>query len=528
MKSSDIKLSDLQNKSQEELLIIAQQVQDLKKARQYKKLDDYLKTMHQGQETFHKNKHRIRFVFAGNRGGKTTGGAVEFIWLATGNHPFKKNKVPLKMAIVGPDFENHNKQILEPKIREWAPTNSIRKVERHQNGAMKRIMWTSGSTTDCFSWDQDPMVFEGSDYDVIWFDEPPPHSIWKALWRACVDRGGIMFMTGTPLMSPWLYNVYQQIKDNTDELRWFIKFNSRINARNIGEGDETLGLKRLDDLAAEYNEEEKAARLDGEFVQVQGLIFKEWDQKVHCIAPFPIPVQWKVIESIDPHPHKPWAVSWTAIAPNNAKILLQAIYCEGVLDEIANQIIYARGQIEVKDGLQFRVHRTLIDNSSSVPLWQKSTTDPTARRISVREELENMIGPRGAGGPRIEVAPKNVQHKIDILKRWLHVKPRNEVMRPDFYVFNDGKSEDFIDEIENYVWDRYRNRNDSGFKDRPVKKKDDLLDTVMQVALVLGSDLRETDDIISMIGGLDTYGGHSTNGARRYLKTGQDISQFQD
>jgi len=459
--------------------------------------------------------------------GKSTGGATEFIWCNTGTHPYKKNKVPIKSAIVGPDFENHSKGVLEPKFDEWMPSNAMRKIERHQNGAMKRLFWTSGSKTDLFSWDQDMMVFEGSDYDLIWFDEPPPHMIWKALWRSCVDRGGRMYMTGTPLMSPWLYQVFQQIKDNNDPLRWYIRFSSKVNAKNIGQGDEALGLKRLDELAAEYNDEERAARLDGDFVQVQGLIFKSWDRHIHTINSFEIPVQWEIIESIDPHPHKPWAVTWTAIAPNGAKILIQAMYVEGVIDEIANQIIYARGQIEIKDNLRLRISRTLIDNSSSVPLWQKSNTDPTARRISVREELENMIGPRGAGGPRVEVCPKNVQQKIDILKQWLHVKPRNNVKRADFYVFNNGRCEDFIHEIENYVWDRFKNRNDQGLKDKPVKKNDDLLDSVMQVALVLGSKTRETDDVISLIDGLSTYGGSNTNGSRT-LKTRQDSINWEN
>lgn len=515
-------LADIENKSQEELVAIAQQVMLLKKARKSKKLDDYEKTMHEGQHSFHNNRKRIRYVWAGNRSGKTTAGAVEHIWRCTGTHPYIKGHVPIKSAIVGPDFENWGKSVLEPKINEWASPQSIKKLERHQNGAYKRIFWTCGSTTDVFSWDQDPMVFEGSDYDLVWFDEPPPEKIYKALWRSCVDRGGTMYMTGTPLMSPWMYKVYQQIKDNNDPIRWYIKFNSKVNAKNIGGGDEKLGLQRLEELASEYTEEEKAARIDGDFVQLQGLIFKNWDRDKHYIKPFPIPHNWPIYESIDPHPNKPWAVTWIAIAPNNSKILLQSIYAEGVIDEIANQIVYARGRLEMKDNLKPKIVRTLIDNASSVPLWQKSQTDPTARRVSVREELENMIGPKGAGGPRIEVCPKNVQHKIELLKQWLHIKDRNGIKRPDFFVFCNGQNEEFVEEIENYVWDRYKNRHDSGLKDRPVKKNDDLLDSVMQVGLVLGSQVREyTEDSISLIDGLSTYGGNSNNGSRRYLKARQ-------
>lgn len=527
MNPTKLSLKSLEGKSQSELLQIAQQVVDLKKSRQAKKLEDYLKTMHEGQKEFHNLLKRIVFCFAGNRLGKTTAGAVELIWSCMGCHPFKKNKVPLKTAVIGPDFENHNKQILEPKIKEWSPSNSIRKIDRHQGGAMKRIHWTSGSTTDFYSWDQDQMVFEGSDYDVVWFDEPPPHWVWKALWRSCVDRGGRMYMTGTPLMSPWLYAIYQQMKNHDDPIRDYVKFKRNVNAKNIGDGNEALGIKRLEEFASEFTEEEKAARLDGDFVQISGLIFKNWDRTKHIIPSFPILPSWDIYESIDPHPNKPWAVTWMAVAPNGAKILLQSLYAEGVIDEIANQIIYARGRIQIKDNLRIRISRTFIDNAASVPLWQKSNTDLTTRRVSVREELENMIGPRGAGGPRVEVCPKNVSQKIDILKQWLHVKKRNEITRPDFFVFSE-LNEDFIHEIENWSWDRHKTRGGGEMKDKPVKKNDDLLDSVMQVALVLGSKSNDTNnEILSLIDGLGTYGG-STFGTRRNLQTRQDAFHWEN
>ena len=50
------------------------------------------KKKHKKQLLFHKSKKRNRWVFGGNRSGKTECGAVETIWLARGIHPFRKNK----------------------------------------------------------------------------------------------------------------------------------------------------------------------------------------------------------------------------------------------------------------------------------------------------------------------------------------------------------------------------------------------------------------------------------------------------
>ena len=47
---------------------------------------------HEKQLLFHKNPAKNRWVFGGNRSGKTECGAVETVWLARGIHPFRENK----------------------------------------------------------------------------------------------------------------------------------------------------------------------------------------------------------------------------------------------------------------------------------------------------------------------------------------------------------------------------------------------------------------------------------------------------
>ena len=50
------------------------------------------KIVHQKQIDFHKCTKRNRWVFGGNRSGKSECGAVECIYLARGIHPYKQNK----------------------------------------------------------------------------------------------------------------------------------------------------------------------------------------------------------------------------------------------------------------------------------------------------------------------------------------------------------------------------------------------------------------------------------------------------
>ena len=48
--------------------------------------------VHQKQLAFHKCQKKNRWVFGGNRSGKTECGAVEVVYLARGIHPYKTNK----------------------------------------------------------------------------------------------------------------------------------------------------------------------------------------------------------------------------------------------------------------------------------------------------------------------------------------------------------------------------------------------------------------------------------------------------
>ena len=505
MTVAKLSLRELESKSRDELLAIAQQVTQLQKAKKQRRLESYLETVNSIQLIFHKDANRIRLLIGGNRIGKSTCGTVELAWWNLGIHPFRKTKVPIKSAVVLQDFENHAKNVFEPKLKEWVPEHHIKKIERHQGGAIKKIIWSTGSTTDVYSHDQEMKVFEGSDYDLVYFDEPPPLNIFNAMWRSCTDRGGHMYMTGTPLASPWLYEKYQKVKSNPDGITSFIEGNTYVNAKNVGEGDEELGKKRIREMASQYSEEEQISRIGGGFIQLSGLIFKNWDRKLHVIDSFPWPHDWPIWESIDPHSQKDWAVSWIGLAQNGAKVLIHSEYIGGVVDEIANQILLIRHNLGIKNNLSAKISRCLIDNAASVPLWQRSHTDITARRLSLREELENLIGPK-AGGLRIEVCPKNVAQKIDIFKRWLHVKDRNGINRPDFFVFNKPENEGFIFEIENYVWDRYKNKNQEGLKAKPFKKNDDLLDTIMQVCLILKDGEDVMTEPMSAVGSFSTYG----------------------
>ena len=56
--------------------------------------------VHKKQIEFHKCLKRNRWVFGGNRTGKTECGAVECVYLARGIHPYKQNKKNIEGCVV--------------------------------------------------------------------------------------------------------------------------------------------------------------------------------------------------------------------------------------------------------------------------------------------------------------------------------------------------------------------------------------------------------------------------------------------
>lgn len=507
-----IKRSEFEKLSKAEQAQIANHIFKIKEARQNKKAEFYLERMHAGQEKVHRTKARFCCVWSGNRFGKSTCGTMELRWRVLGDHPFQKVDVPIKAAMICTDFENHLKKVIEPKIFEWFPKDELEKatIERNQTKALKTIKFQNGSIIDFYSHDQDPMVLESSDYDYVWCDEPMPHNLFKAIWRGLTDRGGSFLMTGTPIVQAWMIQEYKKWEaGNLDGLqREFILGKTEDNAHNLGNGDKELGLKRIKEFAAMLSPEEREARLNGKPLELQGMVFGSWDRSIHLCKPFAWPAHWPIIESIDPHPRKPAGYSLVGLAENGAKILLYSGYLPGDVVELADEIMLARASLSIKGDQKPRIIQTLIDNSANAPLTGKSHNNQTKERVSVREELESIIGPRGPGkGPRITCPSKSVMDKINAMKAWLTVRDRNGRSRPDFYVFDVPENEDFIKEIEGYVWARYKNKEVSGYKDQPVKRDDDILDSVMQVALTQKSHIQKETEIGKLWGGKETYTG---------------------
>ena len=109
------------------------------KRRRQSKLSRYNKgKVHQKQMAFHKCLKKNRWVFGGNRSGKTECGAVETVWLARGIHPFRQNKPDVACWVVSVSREVQ-REVAQKKVLDYIDKRWIDKVVDRKSVGRERV-----------------------------------------------------------------------------------------------------------------------------------------------------------------------------------------------------------------------------------------------------------------------------------------------------------------------------------------------------------------------------------------------------
>lgn len=175
--------------------------------------------------------------------------------------------------------------------------------------------------------DQDPRTFESANVSIIVFDEPPP----KRLFHASVSRlrrGGIILMPATPLWDAgWFMDTIIE-KVGKEQDKWDQQVSVWENCiEKAGEWDlGELGIhpkgnlykKDIDFQIANYDEDEREARVYGKMMNLSGLIIKNYVKEnvfvpVEYIKTHPKRYCYRFV--IDPHDRRPPFACWMRLDP---------------------------------------------------------------------------------------------------------------------------------------------------------------------------------------------------------------------
>lgn len=272
------------------------------------------KKVHLKQLAFHKCLKRNRWVFGGNRTGKTECGAVETIWIARGIHPYRKNKPNTIGWVVSLSTQVQRdvaqKKILSYLNPEWIVDIVMQtgKKENPETGVIEQILiknvFNGISIIGFKSVEQGREKFQGASLDYVWFDEEPPFDIYFECKMRVLDKCGDLFGTMTPLKGlTWVYNTIYLNDRNDDEI-WY---------ENISWQDNPfLNKKEVEKLKDTLSEDELNSRCNGSFSFNGGMVYSNFDENVNVIEPFDVPTSWYDNISIDPGFRNPLSCHWYA------------------------------------------------------------------------------------------------------------------------------------------------------------------------------------------------------------------------
>jgi phage terminase large subunit-like protein len=284
-----------------------------------------------------------------------------------------------------------------PAIKEWFPQDRYSSEKRGKNYDYHWITDT-GYDFDIMTTDQDPKEFESATLGWAWFDEPCSEAIYKAT-VARMRKGGIIIFTATPLTgSAWIYD---QIFTNPQQgQRDYIEADVEANCRQHGVRG-ILEHENIEKMVTEYSDEDKQARIFGKFQHLTGLVYKKFNRKIHVIKPFKVTLNdFIVVQRYDCHPRNPDAVGWYAIDRKGRMFVIDEIYENCPIDELAYRIKNKDSNYRVVD---WRIDPSafIVDQHTSTSVAKKmeefgltylpATKDRTQAIIATRDMIDYEI-----------------------------------------------------------------------------------------------------------------------------------------
>ena len=405
---------------------------------------------HKKQLAFHKSKHRNRWVFGGNRSGKTECGAVECVYMARGIHPYRENRKDVYGWVVSLSQQVQRdvaqRKILHYLRRDWiedivmlsgrkdAPEHGIIDFIRVKN------VLGGYSTIGFKSCDQGREKFQGASLDFVWFDEEPSEDIYAECRMRVLDRKGDIFGTMTPLKG--LTFVYNEIFLNRrkDPEVWY-EFMEWGDNPYLDEGE-------VQALTASMDENTLQSRRYGKFASAAaGLVYPEFDENIHVIEPFAIPKEWQDNMSIDPGLNNPLSAHWYAVDfDDNVYVVYEHYEAGRDIDYHANAIKEICGRLGWHTDSRGRVC-ALIDSAAK------------QRTLGSVKSVVELFYERGIlVNPDVE---KDLFTGIARVKSYL----KRDNGMPNLYIFKGCVN--LINELKGYYW---------GSGDVPRKTNDHSLD----------------------------------------------------
>ncbi len=274
---------------------------------------------HQLQMAFHASQKQRRFFFGGNRTGKTTAGAAEDALYALGRsaEPYVeawpdrlKQLWHSKYAgieanagwVVSTSFETQ-REVIQPALLNWIPKREIRDVKNRAKDLIDYLVLNNGHRVVFKSAEQGRVAFQGSSLRWAHIDEEIPLDIIAEIEMRLLDQKGHLWGTMTPLIGDIWQEVVEDGRWGEEVCQYWVA--SWADNPYLDEDE-----KRK--IFANMKEDDRVARVFGRFEVRSGLVYRQFNERIHVIDPFDIPAGWLKLAGFDHGLAAPTAVVWIA------------------------------------------------------------------------------------------------------------------------------------------------------------------------------------------------------------------------
>ncbi len=404
--------------------------------------------VHLKQMAFHRCVKRNRWVFGGNRSGKTECGAVETVWLARGIHPFRENRPDVSCWVVSLS-QQVQRDVAQQKLLYYLDKSWIREIVMASGskgspeyGVIDYIVIDNvfgGTSRIGFkSCEAGREKFQGTSLDFVWFDEEPPRDVYEECRMRVLDRNGHIFGTMTPLKGlSWVYDEIYLNSHGSDEVWYeFMEWsdNPFLNAAEVRAMSESMSADSLE------------SRRYGRFTTSNGLVYPEFCE-ANVIEPFDVPESWYDEISVDPGLNNPLSCHWYARDFDGNVYVIAEHY------EAKRDVAYHAEKIkEISARLGWKKDRfgrlsVLMDSAAN------------QRTLNGAKSVAELFGENGlAVNTRVDKGLYTGVNRVKALLKPLSGSPR-------LYIFSSCVN--MIREIKGYFW---------GSGDVPIKRDDHAMD----------------------------------------------------
>lgn len=481
-----------------EMITLADMVSSFAESIQPISSDTYVP--HEAQIEYHSSNAKEKIFIGGNRAGKTVGSVLEAIFRVTKTHPFRPelNEIaePIRGRYVAVSIEEGLNQIILPMFKQWMPRRFLvnDRWEDSYHTKSRKLNLKDGSFIEFMTYEQETEKFAGTSRHFTGFDEEPPELIWQECIMRLLDTDGDWWIAMTPVEGvTWTYQQIVEPYKNGERPYTLVQWVNTVDNPHIK-------LEAYERTMANFNEEDRAARSEGNYNYEKGLVYKKFNDDIHVLREqFNVRNGngWYIYTSLDSGWRHPAAWLWHAVHESGRIVTFHEIVkSEMSVEELAKEV----NDYEAENKID--VHYRTGDPA----LLQ--TREHTGTSV-LQEYAKHGIYLNVDGVPR---GPNSVDNGINKVTTYLNGRVKfydssgKVVVYPMYQVHEDCHK--LIEEFKKYRWAKHVSRKvekTKAPKKEPEKKDDDALDSLRYFVTTMDdltpSKIRELDQKVYYFNG---------------------------